>query len=225
MEHHFYQDDIPYSTLQEDKTGYQILLLREQQNQSFTAIASQLGVSPARVRQQYTKMKVRQVRLYLRHIAIALGHENTAQVRNVFSTAMDCYQNYPYACGYLDKTYGEILEAYRAGEPGTPQEMLEKLPPCPVKLGEEEISRMVTMREEENASFRAIGRAFHITPEKARHTYEMVYHRKVLEYVEGLQQQVRTWEERRELWRRYFSGHLSAKTRYENILGEIEKKV
>ena len=170
-------------------------------------------------------MKVRQVRLYLRHIAIALGHENTAQVRNVFSTAMECYQNYPYACGYLDKTYGEILEAYRAGEPGTPQEMLEKLPPCPVKLGEKEISRMVTMREEENASFRAIGRAFHITPEKARHTYEMVYHRKVLEYVEGLQQQVRTWEERRELWRRYFSGHLSAKTRYENILGEIEKKV
>ena len=114
-------NDIPYSTLQEDKTGYQILLLREQQNQSFTAIASQLGVSPARVRQQYTKIKVRQVRLYIRHIAIALGHENTAQVRNVFSEAMDCYQNYPYACGYLDKTYGEILEAYRAGEPGTPQ--------------------------------------------------------------------------------------------------------
>ena len=52
----------------------------------------------------------------------------------------------------------------------------------------------------------------------------MVYHRKVLEYVEGLQQQVRTWEERRELWRRYFGGHQSAKTRYENILGEIEKK-
>lgn len=217
--------DIPYSTLQEDKTGYQILLLREQQNQSFTAIASQLGVSPARVRQQYTKMKVRQVRLYLRHIAIALGHENIAQVRNVFSTAMDCYQNYPYACGYLDKTYGEILEAYRAGEPGTPQEMLEKLPPCPVKLGEEEISRMVTMREEENASFRAIGRAFHITPEKARHTYEMVYHHKVLEYVEGLQQQAKSWEERMEIWRRYLGGSMSAKRRYERLLAEqCEKK-
>lgn len=216
--------DIPYSTLQENKTGYQILLLREQQNQSFTAIASQLGISPARVRQQYTKMKVRQVRLYIRHIAIALGHDNTAQVRNVFSTAMDCYQNYPYACGYLDKTYGEILEAYRAGEPGTPQEMLEGLPPCPVKLGEEEISCIVTMREEGNASFRAIGREFHITPEKARHTYEMVYHHKVLEYVEGLQQQAKSWEERMEIWRRYLGGSMSAKTRYENILGEIEKK-
>lgn len=217
--------DIPYSTLQEDKTGYQILLLREQQNQSFTAIASQLGVSPARVRQQYTKMKVRQVRLYLRHIAIALGHENTAQVRNVFSTAMDCYQNYPYACGYLDKTYGEILEAYRAGEPGTPQEMLEGLPPCPVKLGEKEVSRIVTMREEEKASFRAIGREFHITPEKARHTYEMVYHHKVLEYVEGLQQQAKSWEERMEIWRRYLGGSMSAKRRYERLLAEqCEKK-
>lgn len=217
--------DIPYSTLQEDKTGYQILLLREQQNQSFTAIASQLGVSPARVRQQYTKMKVRQVRLYLRHIAIALGHENTAQVRNVFSTAMDCYQNYPYACGYLDKTYGEILEAYRAGEPGTPQEILEGLPPCPVKLGEKEVSRIVTMREEEKASFRAIGREFHITPEKARHTYEMVYHHKVLEYVEGLQQQAKSWEERMEIWRRYLGGSMSAKRRYERLLAEqCEKK-
>lgn len=218
-------NDIPYSTLQEDKTGYQILLLREQQNQSFTAIASQLGVSPARVRQQYTKMKVRQVRLYLRHIAIALGHENIAQVRNVFSTAMDCYQNYPYACGYLDKTYGEILEAYRAGEPGTPQEMLEKLPPCPVKLGEKEVSRIVTMREEGNASFRAIGREFRITPEKARHTYEMVYHHKVLEYVEGLQQQAKSWEERMEIWRRYLGGSMSAKRRYERLLAEqCEKK-
>ena len=217
--------DIPYSTLQEDKTGYQILLLREQQNQSFTAIASQLGVSPARVRQQYTKMKVRQVRLYLRHIAIALGHENIAQVRNVFSTAMECYQNYPYACGYLDKTYGEILEAYRAGEPGTPQEMLEGLPPCPVKLGEKEVSRIVTMREEEKASFRAIGREFHITPEKARHTYEMVYHHKVLEYVEGLQQQAKSWEERMEIWRRYLGGSMSAKRRYERLLAEqCEKK-
>ena len=218
-------NDIPYSTLQEDKIGYQILLLREQQNQSFTAIASQLGVSPARVRQQYTKMKVRQVRLYLRHIAIVLGHENTAQVRNVFSTAMDCYQNYPYTCGYLDKTYGEILESYRAGEPGTPQEMLEKLLPCPVKLGEEEISCIVTMREEEKASFRAIGREFHITPEKARHTYEMVYHHKVLEYVEGLQQQAKSWEERMEFWRRYLGGSMSAKRRYERLLAEqCEKK-
>lgn len=217
--------DIPYSTLQEDKIGYQILLLREQQNQSFTAIASQLSVSPARVRQQYAKMKVRQVRLYIRHIAIALGHENTTQVRKEFSTAMECYQNYPYACGYLDKTYGEILERYRAGEPGTPQEILEKLPPCPAELGEEEISRIVTMREEGKASFRAIGREFGITPEKARHTYEMVYHRKVLEYVEGLQQQARSWEERMEIWRRYFGGSMSAKRRYERLLAEqCEKK-
>lgn len=216
--------DIPYSTLQEDKTGYQILLFREQQNQSFTAIAHQLGVSPARVRQQYTKMKVRQVRLYIRHIAIALGHENTAQVRNVFSTAMECYQNYPYACGYLEKTYGEILEVYRAGEPGTSQEILEGLPPCPAKLGEKEIARIVAMREEEKVGFRAIGRKLNITPEKARHTYEMVYHRKVLKYVEGLQQQARSWEERMELWRRYFDGHQSAKTRYETILEEMEKQ-
>lgn len=215
--------DIPYSTLQEDQRGYQILLRREQQNQSFSAIAKELGVSPVRARQQYSKMKVRQVRLYLRHIAVTLGHENTAQVRKVFSTAMECYQNYTLACEYLEKRYGDILEGYRAGEPGTPQEVLEELPPCPVQLGEEKVACIVTMREEKRASFRAIGVELNITPEKARHTYEMVYHRKVLSLVEQLEAQ--TWDEgeKRKLWRRYFDGHMSAKTRYEKLMGEMGK--
>lgn len=52
----------------------------------------------------------------------------------------------------------------------------------------------------------------------------MVYHRKVVEYAEGLQQQARSWEERMELWRRYFGGHQWAKTRYEAILEEMEKQ-
>ena len=171
------------------------------------------------------KINFRKLILEIIKIEIVILPDKNENVIKVFSTAIYFYQNYPYTCGYLDKTYGEILESYRAGEPGTPQEMLEKLLPCPVKLGEEEISCIVTMREEEKASFRAIGREFHITPEKARHTYEMVYHRKVLEYVEGLQQQAKSWEERMEIWRRYLDGSMSAKRRYERLLAEqCEKK-
>lgn len=111
-------DDIPYSTLQKNRQGYEILLLRDHHNRSFAAIGRELGICTARVCGQYNKIKVRQVRLYIRHIAVALGHENTAQVRKEFFTALECYQNYACACGYLENTYPEILEAYRGGGAG-----------------------------------------------------------------------------------------------------------
>lgn len=215
--------DIPYSTLQKNPEGYQILLLRDQHGLGFAAIGRELGLSTARVCGQYNKIKVRQVRLYIRHIAVALGHENTAQVRKEFFTALECYQNYACACGYLEKCYFDILEKYRAGQPGMSREVLEGLPPCPVSLGEEEIARIVTMREEGKASFRAIGREFHITPEKARYIYEMVYHRKVLAYVEQMQAQAGHEAGGWNVWQRYLAGNVSEKTRYERLLAEQGK--
>lgn len=213
-------EDIPYSSLKEDTQSYEILLLRDVHTWSFSAIARQLGISSAQVTQRYNKIKVRQAHLYIRHIAIALGHQDTSQVREVFFSAMECYQNYAYACGYLEKTYPEMLQTYRAGEPGVPGEILEGLPPCPVYLGKEEVARIVTMREEGKATFRSIGRALGITPEKARHTYEMVYHRKVVDYMEQMQAQAGEEGGGWEIWLRYFGEHMSAKTRYERLLAE-----
>lgn len=223
MERNFAQNDIPYSTLQKDRQGYEILLLRDWQNRSFSDIARELGISPARARQQYSKIKVRQVRLYLRHISIALGHENTTQMRKIFFAAMECYQNYACAYGYLEKKYGDILEKYRKGEPGMAEDFLNHIPPFKDSLSKREISRLVAMREESKATFRAIGRELEITPEKARHTYEMVYHRKVLAYVEQMQAQVGHEAEGWKVWQRYLAGNVSAKTRYERLLAEQGK--
>ena len=194
--------DIPYDTLKEDRQGYEILLLWEQHHRSVSEIARQLHLTPIHVQQQYSKMKVRQVHLYVQHLAFVLGHENTEQVRKVFTVAMECYQNYPCACGYLEKTYPDLLQEYRAGEPGTPRDVLEGLPPCPIHLGDKEISRIVTMREKEGASFQDIGRALQITPEKAQHTYERVYHNHVVSYVEQLQTQPQKGGVLRNIWRR-----------------------
>lgn len=213
-------EDIPYSTLQKNPEGYQILLLRDQHGLGFAAIGRQLGISTARVCGQYNKIKVRQVRLYIRHIAVALGHENTAQVRKEFFSALECYQNYAYACGYLENTYPELLKAYRAGEPGTSQAVLEALPPCPVFLGEAEAAAIVAMREEGKATFRAIGKALGVTAEKARHTYEKVYHKKILDYMEPLQSQAMDEAERRRIWQCCFGGYMSSKRRYEKLLEE-----
>lgn len=62
--------DIPYCALQKEQQGYEILLLRDWHSRSFSDIARELGISPARARQQYSKIKVRQVRMYLRHTSI-----------------------------------------------------------------------------------------------------------------------------------------------------------
>lgn len=223
MERNFAQNDIPYSTLQKDRQGYEILLLRDRHSRSFSAIARELGISAARARQQYSKIKVRQVRLYLRHISIALGHENTTQMRKIFFAAMECYQNYACACGYLEKKYGDILEKYRGEEPGMAEDFLNRIPPFKDSLSIKEISRLVAMREESKATFRAIGRELEITPEKARHTYEMVYHRKLLACVKQLQAQAQDERERREIWLHYLDAHGSAKTRYERLLEETNK--
>lgn len=216
-------DDIRYSSLQKEQQGYEILLLRDHHNRSFAAIARELGLTSAQVRQKYSNMKVRQVRLYIRHIAIALGHENTTQMRKMFFAAMECYQNYACACGYLEKRYGDLLEKYRGGEPGMAEDVLNRIPPFRDSLSKREIFRLVVMREEEKATFQAIGREFHITPEKARHTYEMVYHRKVLAYVEQMQAQIGHEAEGWKVWQRYLAGNVSAKTRYERLLAEQGK--
>lgn len=212
--------DIPYSVLKEDGRGYEILTLRDQYNNTFADIAGEYGITPIRARQIYSRMKQRQISLYIRHISIALGYESTAEIRKDFSAANECYQEFSYACAYLEKKYKNILDEYRAGEPGIPAQFIESLPPFKRELSKKTISRIVEMREIEKATFLAIARELHITPEKAKHTYDAFYHRQVLAYVETLEKQAVSQDEKRAIWRRYWGGNKSAKKRYEMILEE-----
>lgn len=216
--------DIPYSELKKDKRAYDIMVLRDYHNNTFTDIAKDCKISLIRVRQLYSRTKVKQIRLYVRHISIALGHENTEQVRKVFEIANECYQDYSYACAYLEKEYKDILDEYRAGEPGAPELLIKKLPPLKRKLSKKTVSHIIEMRETENATYDMIAKKFHITPEKARHIYDLFYHQKVLEYVNALEEKAKNLEERADIYRRYFGqGRKSPKNTYEMILKEIEE--
>ena len=216
--------DIPYSELKKDKRAYDIMVLRDYYNNTFTNIAKDCNISSIRAMQLYSKAKRKQIQLYITHISIALGHENTAEIRQVFEIAEECYYGRLYACAYLEKEYKDILDEYRAGEPGAPELLIKNLPPLKRKLSKKTVSRIIEMRETEKATYKMIGKKFHITPEKAKRIYDLFYHQKVLEHVNALAEKAKGFHERAAIYRRYFGrGRKSSKNTYEMILKEIEE--
>lgn len=55
--------DIPYSELKEDRRAYDIMILRDQYNNTFADIAKEYGISLVRARELYSRIKVKQIRL------------------------------------------------------------------------------------------------------------------------------------------------------------------
>lgn len=212
--------DIPYSTLKKDQRAYDILMLREQHQNTFANIAKEYGISTERVITLYFQIQIKKIRLYVSHIAFVLGHEGISTIRKEVDTVFDCYREYPYICAYLEKKYERILTEYRGGEPGCPEAFIKSLPPLKPEPDREMIARIVEMREIEKASFIAIGKEMDMTPEKARHTYEMFYHLQVLDHVNRLQKEAKTADEARAIWDRYFRPHRSAKKMYERMMAD-----
>jgi hypothetical protein len=212
--------DIPYSVLKQDGRTYEIMLLRDQHGNTFTDIAKECELSVTRVVQIYNKLKIKQIRLYINHIAIMLGHENTSQIKKVFHDAYECYQEPSYACAYLEKKYQDILTGYRDGEPGMPAQFIRSIPPFKPKLSETTVARVVEMREAEKASFVAIAGELRMTQAKAKRIYEMFYHKQVLELIKALQEKAGSTEEKRAIWDYCFSGNKSSKGRYELLIKE-----
>lgn len=212
--------DIPYSTLKKDRRGFEILTLRDSDEHTFKEIADKYGISTVRARQIYNRVKGKQARLYIGHISIALGYENTEKIGALFKTAYQCYQDTSYACAYLEQKFKAILDEYRAGEPGMSEQFAKRLPPLKRTLSQKTISRIVEMREKEGATFLEIAKEMRITPEKARHAYDRFYHDRVLEYVKARQKEAESAEEAQAIWRRYFEPYRSSKKRYERIMEE-----
>ena len=210
-------NDIPYSTLKENRRSYEIMTLRDQYDNTFADIAKEYNISSLRVRALYNRIKNRQIYLYTRHIAVVLGHSSTSAMREEVNAAYECYQSFSYVCAYLEKQYQQILDEYRAGEPGLPLRLTESLPPLKRKLSKKTVSRIVEMRETEKATFAAIGRQISLTQEKVRHTYNMFYTQQILEYITARQREAKNTDERMAIWRRYFDTHLSPKKLYEMI--------
>lgn len=212
--------DTPYSILKQDKRTYEIMLLRDQHDNTFTNIAKEYGLSVTRVTQLYYRLKIKQIRLYINHIAVVIGHDSTSQIREIDNKAYECYQDWTYACAYLEKKYHDILAEYRNGEPGMPKQFIRRIPPFKAKLSEKTIARIIEMREVEKTSFVTIAKELRMTQAKARHTYEWFYHEQVLEHVKVLQEKSKSLEEKNAIWDYYFRGYKSSKKRYDMLTKE-----
>lgn len=209
---------IPYSTLKQDERAYEIMLLRDQYNNTFTDIAKKNEISAQRAKQIYHNIKIKQIRLYINYISLTLGHDNTLQIRKVYNNAYECYQDWTYAGAYLEKKYKNILNEYRTGEPGMPIQFIKSMPPFKPKLSKKTVARVIEMREVEKASYIAIGKELRMTKEKVKHTYEWFYHVRVLELIKVLQEKSGNYYEKEAIWDYYFRGYRTSKKRYDELL-------
>ena len=209
--------DIPYSELNQDKRAYEIMLLRDQHGNTFADIAKEFELSGERIIQIYRKLKLKQIRLYINHIAMELGYESASQVKNVFDNAYACYRDWTYACAYLEKKYKDILIKYRDREPGMPTQFIKNMPPFKPKLSKKTIARVIELRDVEKASFAKIAKELRMTQAKARHTYDMFYHKQVLVLIQALQEKAESKEEKEAIWNYYFGRNYSSKKRYDML--------
>lgn len=205
--------DIPYSKLKANKRAYEIMRLRDLCDNTFTAIAQEYGVSIATITSNYYRVKIRQLRFYINHLAIVNGHESTAEFRKLFYKVNDCYQDYKYVTAYFEKEYKNLLTEYRAGEPGLPESFLAQLPPFKEKWSKYIVSRVVKMREEEHRTFVAIGVKLKMTTQSAEHIYGHYYHEKLL----ALSKRITAKNNLKDVHRKYFDLTRGSKKRYEML--------
>lgn len=215
--------DTPYSTLKENKRNYEIMLLRDREGKHFSEIAALYHISSQGARAVYRKIKLRQLRLYYGHIERVVGQQQKEAFRKELYAAQECYWDIEYLCAWLEKNYTDILADYRAGEPGLPEGFIKKLPSLRKAVRKKTIARIVAMREEEHASYKAIAKALKMTPAKAERTYDMFYHQKVLDILKVLaEERAQNTEEKNQLMNRYFNKYRSSKKCYEALIQDLE---
>ena len=207
--------DIPYDVIKQDRRAYEIMLIRDQYGSSFAKIAKDFAISASRVIHLYYKVKLKQIHLYINHIAAVAEGEDFSQMKNLYHSAYECYQDWTYACAYLEKKYQDILTEYRNGEPGMPAQFIKNLPPYKSKLSKKTVDRVIELRDEKKASFAAIAKELRLTQAKARHIYGMFYHEKVLALINELQEKPENEEEKEAIWDYYFKICYSSKKRYD----------
>lgn len=198
------------------------MLLRDQYGITFADIGKEFSIPSAKVSYLYNRLKIKQINLYINHIAFKLGHETPCQMRKFYIDVYDCYKDRQYACAYLEKEYKDILTEYRDGEPGMPAKFIKRMPQFKEKLSERTVSRIIKMREAEKASFVLIAKKLRITQAKARHAYNWFYHKKVMEMVKNLQDKAESNEEKTAIWNYYFKTFKSSKSRYDMLKKDFE---
>lgn len=94
-----------------------------------------------------------------------------------------------------------------------PAQFLRNIPPFRHRLQKKTIARVIEMRVEK-ATYTAIAKELHISPAKAKHTYEWFYHKQVVALIIELEQNAENQEEKTALWNYYFKVYRTSKERY-----------
>lgn len=213
----FVLQDKPFSILKENESAYEILILRDLYDNKFKDIAVEMGISVERVRQKYNKRKVLQARLYIRHLSVALGHDNSSLILKEYQQAEAFYIDRTFAVAYFEIKYGDILSEYRGGEPVISKDFLDKVPPLIIGWDDKEVeASIVQMRDVEQIPFKKIAEQYCITVPKAKHIYESYYHKQFMKLVRKIDE----LENERNAGLRYYDRARTGKKRIALILEE-----
>lgn len=211
--------DIPYSILKKNEREYEIMIFSDRHNISWSVIAKEYNISTTSASTIYHRMKLKQINLYLNHIANVLK-KDIAELKALYRDAMKCYYGVNYACAYIEKRFNDILTEYRAGEPGMPAEVIENLPQFKPDLDQETVKSLVAMREQEQLPFTKIAKELCITRSKAMHVYDLFYHQKLSEALKILKDKAEIPEEIAIIKAYHFSTNKSSKKGYEMLIAE-----
>lgn len=168
--------DIPYKNIMENNRMYDVWMRRDVYDNTFAEIAKEYGVSVNTVIDNYNKILRLKIRLYVNHLSIVYGCENTAYFRKIWGNAYECYAGEKYVVAYFEKEYADILSAYRNGEPGMPDRILRDLPPLQNEFSRHTVSSVIQLRETNGMTYAAIGTRLSLTKEKAEYLYNRYYH-------------------------------------------------
>lgn len=202
--------DVPYSNLKANRQDYEIMLLRDLYNNTFADIAKAFAVSVSTASNSYYRIKWKQLRCYINHLAIVNGHESTAMFKKLLRQVYDCYQDCKYVSAYFETKYQEILAEYRDGEPGLREQFLAALPPFKEKWSSHMISRVVELREDKKLAYPQIAQKLKMTSKSAEWIYQHYYHQKFM----ALSDKIMVDTGETDIRRKYFKQTSDSKKRY-----------
>lgn len=169
-------NDIPYKNIINNGRKYNVWVLRDVYDNTFSDIAKKYGVSVGTIVDNYNKILWLKVKYYVNHLSIVHGYENTAHFSKIWRSAYECYASAKYVVAYFEKEYADILSEYRNGEPGMPERILRNLPPFRNEFSKHTISSVIRLRETNGMTYAAIGKRLRMTKEKAGDLYIHYYH-------------------------------------------------
>lgn len=80
---------------------------------------------------------------------------------------------------------------------------------------------IMLLRDQHESTFTSIAKKLHITPAKARHTYENFYHKQTVALIRDLKEKSKFNERELDIFEYYFTNYKSSKKRYDALMENL----